>query len=398
MVLMGLGTFLVSAIVAWASTPLAILLAEWLGAVDRPGPRKVHLSPIPRLGGVGVFLGFLAGLVFAAYATGYVHLVPLRLVHWIALAGAATCMLVLGAVDDVVGVSFKTKFAFQVAAALAVWFWDFRIEVITVPLRSSPLDLGWLSLPVTLLWVVGITNAINLIDGLDGLAAGCALITTTAVAVIALLGGRVAVTGLSVALAGSLFGFLRFNFNPARIFLGDSGSMFLGFVLAVISIHSSQKGPTAVAVVAPLLVLGFPILDTSLAILRRLYRLGAEGVRSDRGITHVVRNFHHVFLPDRGHLDHRLLDLGLTQRAAVLTLYTFMIVLALVALVFVVQNSVLVAGLLLTVLAVSVSGFVVALRWRRRRRIVRSGVPVAASRGTRFAGAGNHDAHAVRPR
>jgi UDP-GlcNAc:undecaprenyl-phosphate GlcNAc-1-phosphate transferase len=398
MVLMGVETLLVSAIMTWVSTPLAIRFARWLGAIDRPGPRKIHTSPIPRLGGVPIFFGFLAGLTFAAYTTGYTQLVPVRLTYWTALAGAAFCMLILGVADDFLGLSFKSKFAVQLAAALTVWLWGFRIETITFPLGGAPLHMGWLSLPVTLLWIVGITNAINLIDGLDGLAAGCALITTTAVAVIALHGGRVAVTALSVALVGSLIGFLRFNFNPARIFLGDSGSMFLGFVLAVISIHGSQKGPTAVAVFAPLLILGFPILDTSLAIVRRLYRLGAEEARNDRRVTHVLRNIHHVFLPDRGHLHHRLLDLGLTQRAAVLSLYVIMISLALVALVNVVLNSVLVAGLLLAVLAMSVSGFVATLRWQKRRKTATAGVPGTDPGSARFAGTSNRNAHALPPR
>jgi UDP-GlcNAc:undecaprenyl-phosphate GlcNAc-1-phosphate transferase len=382
LIVVGLETLLVSAIFAWATTPLAIRFAHALGAIDRPGPRRIHVSPIPRLGGIPVFIGFLAGLTFAIFATGYIKMLPLRTLHWAALGGAALCMLLLGVVDDIFGLSFKAKFVVQIAAALTVWFWGFRISVVSFPMHPAGLDLGWLSLPVTVIWIVGITNAINLIDGLDGLAAGCALITTSAVALIGVYGGRVAVTALSVALVGSLVGFLRFNFNPARIFLGDSGSMFLGFVLAVISVHGSQKGPTAVAVLAPLLLLGFPILDTSLAVVRRLYRIGTEPTGGRGAVLHIMANLHHVFLPDRGHVHHQLLELGLTQRAAVLTLYSFMIGLAAAALASVMLNSAWVAGLLGVIMAFWGVMFVLAVRLRRRLKAA----TVARSRASREPG------------
>ncbi len=367
--LTGLLTFGVSALVTLALTPVAIRVAHRFGIVDRPGPRKVHRIPIPRIGGVVVFVGFACGLAFAVFTTGYANLLPVRTGYWGALAACAVGMLLLGLVDDVVGVSFRGKFAFQILASLVVWTAGFRIAVLTHPLDVHRIELGWLSLPITVLWIVGITNAINLIDGLDGLAAGCALITTTTFAVIAAHGGRVAVTAIGVALVGSLVGFLRYNFNPARIFLGDSGSMFLGFVLAVISIHGSQKGPAAVATLAPLLVLGLPIVDTALAIARRLYRLGSESTRSGNGAGWAVRNLSVMFQPDRGHVHHQLLDLGLGHRAAVLVLYLVMIALGFLALAVVVLNSVWVALILVTVLALSTVAMLLALlRLRRRRR------------------------------
>src|SRR5262249_22590242 len=161
--------------------------------------------------------------------------------------------------------TFRTKFAVQIVAATAVWSAGFRIDALGLPGLLSDVTLGVWSLPVTVVWVVGVTNAFNLIDGLDGLAAGTALISTLTIAIAALQLDRVAVAALSVALAGSLIGFLRFNFNPAQIFLGDSGSMFLGFCLAVISIHGSQKNVAVVAVLVPFLLLGYPILDTAIA-------------------------------------------------------------------------------------------------------------------------------------
>jgi UDP-GlcNAc:undecaprenyl-phosphate GlcNAc-1-phosphate transferase len=286
------------------------------------------------------------------------------------LALAAAGVLVLGLVDDLRPVSFQWKFAFQIIAAAAVWWTGFRIEVLGVPFVSSGLDLGWWSFPLTVLWIVGITNAFNLIDGLDGLAAGTALISTTVVAIIAIHGGRVAVSAVSVALVGSLLGFLRYNFNPAQIFLGDSGSMFLGFSVAVISIHGSQKNVTAVAVLGPLLIMGYPILDTGIAIARRLNSIRTHAAGRG-GVRYMVRNAHRVFLPDRGHLHHRLLEAGMSHRGAVLSLYGCAIALAVAALVLVVMNSLIVAILLassLTVLTVVFLALVTARARLSRRR------------------------------
>ena len=365
----------------WLVTPLVERLAHRFGAVDRPGPRKVHAIPTPRVGGAAVFVGFVASLLVASYATGYAsNEAHPRFYYWLVLAVSATGMLILGIVDDTRGVSFQGKFAGQLVAATAVWIAGFRVEMLGFPTAAAGgIELEWLSLPFTLLWIVGITNAFNLIDGLDGLAAGTALISTTTVAAIAILNGRVAVTAIAVALVGSLLGFLRYNFNPARIFLGDSGSMFLGFTLAVISIHGSQKNVTAVAVLVPLLLVGYPLLDTSLAVVRRL-----NSIRSDangRGIGYVARNAHRVFLPDRGHLHHLLLDLGVSHRRAVLSLYACALALAVAAFALVVSNSLavglIVAGTLagLTLLFVA---FVIARARMARRRESQPSVGVTA--------------------
>ncbi len=379
--LTGLLTLVVSALASFALTPVAIRIARRFDIVDRPGPRKIHRAPIPRIGGLAIFGGFACGLAAAVFTTGYANLLPARTGYWGALAAGAVGMLLLGLVDDVVGVSFRGKFAVQILASLVVWTAGFRIALLTHPLDGHRIELGWLSLPVTVLWIVGITNAINLLDGLDGLAAGCALITTTTIAIIAAHGGRVAVTAIGVALVGSLIGFLRYNFNPARIFLGDSGSLFLGFVLAVISIHGSAKGPAAVATIAPLLVLGLPILDTALAVARRLYRLGSETARSGNGAGWAIRNLDVMFRPDRGHVHHQLLDLGLGHRAAVLVLYVVMIALGFLALTIVVLNNVWVAIVLVSALAFSAAAMLLALlRLRRRgaRRPARGTGDVAA--------------------
>lgn len=371
--ILGLLTLVVSATTAWIVTPWVIRLAERLGAVDQPGPRKVHVLPVPRIGGVAVFLGFVAGLAFAAHATGNLLHFPTVTVYWSVLAAAAAVMFLLGLVDDLRGLSFKVKFAVQIAAAAAVWWGGFRVEILAIPFVSQPFDLGVASLPVTVLWIVGVTNAINLLDGLDGLATGTALITTSAVAVIAVFREQTGAAAASVALVGSLMGFLRYNFNPARIFLGDSGSMFIGFILAVISIRGSQKGSTAVAVLAPLLVLGLPLIDTTMAIVRRAFRVG----RVHRGAA-FFRHLNHLFLPDRGHVHHRLIDVGMSHRGAVLALYGVATVLAAAALSSVFANSAVLAWLLLGLLAgTMLGGFVAVVAFRSFRERRTRGASVA---------------------
>lgn len=369
MLYVGFASFIVAVGVTWAVTPGVIRLASLLGALDHPGERKTHSTPTPRIGGLAVFLGFVGGMAFAAFATGNLFTFPQPGVYWRGLAFAASGLLVVGLIDDLRGLSFHWKFAAQIVAATYVWQCGFRIESITHPLGGA-IELGWLSFPLTLLWIVGITNAVNLIDGLDGLAAGIALITTCALGVIGLVAGKLGVTAASVALAGSLIGFLRFNFNPARIFLGDSGSLFLGFVLAVISVRGSQKGPAAVAILVPLLVLGLPLMDTGLAVLRRLYRLGSRGVRADNSLRYVVRNLSHVFLPDRGHIHHRLMDAGLSHRNSVLTLYGVGVLFAFGAFALVLVRNVWVGLLLVGVLGLAMAALLTLLYlrvWRLER-------------------------------
>jgi UDP-GlcNAc:undecaprenyl-phosphate GlcNAc-1-phosphate transferase len=373
--MIGLETFLASAVAAWLVTPLVVRLAARIGALDAPGPRKVHASPIPRIGGLSIVVGLAAGIAVAAVASGYVrHGGWSRASYWLGLGICACGMLALGLVDDLRRLSFRTKFAVQLVAGVAVWTAGFRIDALGWPGADSALQLGAWSLPLTLLWVVGVTNAFNLIDGLDGLAAGIALISTLTIAVVSLRTGHVAVSAMSVALAGSLFGFLPYNFNPARIFLGDSGSMFLGFCLALISIHGSQKNVTVVAILLPLLLLGYPILDTGIAIARRIGYIRSDAA-GDGSLRFVVRNLGRVFLPDRGHLHHRLLEIGMSHRAAVLSLYACGIAFAGAALALVTLHSLgvaLVVASTISVLTVALAGLLLV-----RARLVRRGRPDA---------------------
>ncbi len=378
MLWVGVQTLLIGLIASWLATPLVARLVRRLGAVDAPGPRRVHGEPLPRMGGLAVFVGFAVALGYAVFASGLVHVLPARAPYWVAMAGAATCILLLGLEDDLSNVSFQGKFVVQFAAALTVWVCGFRVQQLSWPFGGEPLSLGWLSLPVTVLWIVGITNAVNLIDGLDGLAAGSALIAAGAVAIIAFDSGRVAVMAAAMGLAGSLLGFLRFNFSPARILLGDSGSMFLGFLLAVIAVHGTQRNVATVAVLAPVLVLGLPILDTGLAVVRRLHRIGAESAAAAGrpAWSHFIRNVHRVFLPDREHVHHRLLDLGLSQRAAVLLLYGVVTLMALAALAAATGQAVWVAVLLLGILVVAALA-VLGIVARRLRAAVPESAPGA---------------------
>jgi UDP-GlcNAc:undecaprenyl-phosphate/decaprenyl-phosphate GlcNAc-1-phosphate transferase len=274
------------------------------GLVDRPdGNRKLHAVAVPRVGGLAVYLAFAASFLLS------VLLLPSTV--WLGASGidaalhvlaAGAVVMAIGLVDDLRGASPLLKVLVQGGAALYLYAAGFQIRMINNPLGES-VTLGWLSLPVTLLWIVGLSNAFNLIDGLDGLAAGVGLFALSVVFTFALLNERWEIAILAVALAGALLGFLRFNFSPASVFLGDSGSLFVGFVVAALSIRGSMKSSTAVAVITPLLALGFPIVDTALALVRRLAR-GKS-----------------ILEADADHIHHRMMRRGLTPQRAVIMLY-----------------------------------------------------------------------------
>jgi UDP-GlcNAc:undecaprenyl-phosphate/decaprenyl-phosphate GlcNAc-1-phosphate transferase len=285
-------------------TPLIRDAARARGFVDLPdGGRKLHAVAVPRFGGLAVYLSFAAAFLVS------VLLLPSTV--WLGASGidaalhvlaAGGAVMAIGLLDDLRGVSPVVKVLVQGGAALYLYAAGFQIQMINNPLGGS-LTLGWLSLPVTLLWVVGLSNAFNLIDGLDGLAAGVGLFALSVVFTFALLNEKWEIAILAVALAGALLGFLRFNFSPASVFLGDSGSLFVGFAVAALSIRGSMKSSTAVAVVTPLLALGFPIVDTALAMLRRVVR-GKS-----------------ILEADADHIHHRMMRRGLTPQRAVIMLY-----------------------------------------------------------------------------
>ncbi|RKH12138.1 undecaprenyl/decaprenyl-phosphate alpha-N-acetylglucosaminyl 1-phosphate transferase [Corallococcus sp. CA053C] len=297
--------FLVSLVVALALTWVVRERALAWGWLDQANSsRKVHVRPIPRLGGIGIVGGFFAplcALFLVDSGVGLQFRAQTELIVGLFIGGAL--IAALGLYDDLRGADAKLKFSVQFAVALGLYAVGFRIEVLANPFGAE-LTLGFLSLPLTVLWVVGVINALNLIDGLDGLAGGVAFFGVGTHFLLALMRGDVLLCLLMIALAGAILGFLVFNFNPASIFMGDTGSMFLGFVLAAVSIKTSSKSGTAVALLVPVMALGLPIMDTLLAMVRRSL-LGRP-----------------LFSADKEHIHHRLMSrLLLTHRTTVLVLY-----------------------------------------------------------------------------
>lgn len=284
--------FGIAFIVSLIATPLVSRLAFRVGALDKPNKRKVHDRIMPRLGGLAVFFGFLAS---ASFLLGEGSRVA-------GLLAGGTVILLLGVADDIRGITPKTKLIGQTLAAIIVVFSGIQIQFLNNPFNGY-FYLGMLGVPFTIFWIVAVTNAVNLIDGLDGLASGVSTIALITFAIIASLMGQPTVSLLSIALAGAVLGFLRYNFFPAKIFLGDSGSMFLGFMVSVLAVFGLLKGVTLVAFVVPIVVLGVPIFDTCFAIFRRYCEHKP------------------IFQADKKHIHHRLLSRGLSHRATVLVIY-----------------------------------------------------------------------------
>jgi UDP-GlcNAc:undecaprenyl-phosphate GlcNAc-1-phosphate transferase len=312
-------------------------LAMGRGWVAPPIQRRdLHETPLPRLGGVPIFLSFLVAIAVAMLASLRfpalsVGLSP-RTLLTILLPG--TLIFLLGLCDDIYSLGPYTKFAVQGVAAVLLFAGGLRI--LELPVLFGARHLPWpIGLAITILWVIGITNAFNLIDGLDGLAAGSALFSTLVVFVVAIVSGSSLVSLLTIALAGAILGFLRFNFNPATIFLGDCGSLFIGFMLSALALAGAEKAPTIVAVAIPIVSLGLPILDTSLSVLRR------------------VISGRNIFTGDREHIHHKLLQHGMTHRQVVIVLYGVCAIFALLSL-FLLWPSGSSVGLVLAVLGTGI--------------------------------------------
>jgi len=289
--------FIVIVIVSFLVTPFVRKLAIKLNAIDIPkDARRIHKKPIPRMGGLAIYIGFVVGIL--------INFKNLGLSDYGLVLGA-TVIVIGGIIDDIKMISPKQKLAFQVAATLCLIFSGLTIRLVTNPFaRVFPyINLGYFGIPITIIWVIGITNAFNLIDGLDGLAAGIAFIASITMLVVAVLNGRYETAVLTTILSASILGFLPYNFNPASIFMGDTGSQLLGFLLAAISIDGAIKSTTSLVIAVPLLALGLPIYDTLFAMIRRKV------------------NGKPIMEGDKGHLHHRLLNLGLSQRQAVLIMY-----------------------------------------------------------------------------
>lgn len=285
-------------------TPFVKKAALIWGAVDAPNHRKVHQKIMPRLGGLAIYLGFLASFLW---------IVPKNMLTWGILAGG-TIVVLTGAMDDKYQISPKVKLLGQFLAAIVVVWSGLQVEFINLPFEGI-FKFGWLSIPFTILWIIGVSNAVNLIDGLDGLAAGVSGIATATILVMSLVIGNHTVSLLSVALLGAIIGFLFFNFHPAKIFMGDTGALFLGFILATMSVLGF-KYVTLFAFIMPILILGVPISDTFFAIIRR------------------VVNKKPISEADKNHLHHRLLQLGLSHRKTVIVIYGVSMLFGVSAIVF----------------------------------------------------------------
>ncbi|MDR2650142.1 MAG: undecaprenyl/decaprenyl-phosphate alpha-N-acetylglucosaminyl 1-phosphate transferase [Clostridiales bacterium] len=296
-----------------ATTPYAKKLSIKVGAIDQPRSRSMHSEPIPRMGGIAIVFGFWAALGIAA-----IFMPDVRTPQFLGFVVGALIIVAAGIADDIRSLRPGTKLLFQIAASLVVIFSGTRVDFFVFPFLTV---LDSLAAPFTLMWIVGLTNAVNMIDGLDGLAAGVTTISALSLLVLCVLSGTGLAVVLAAALAGSCLGFLPRNFNPAEVIMGDTGAQFLGYVLAVSSILGVFKAYALLAVVIVSFALALPIFDTVFAILRR-FLAGKP-----------------IMTADRGHLHHKLIDSGYSHKQAVILLYVLSTVSGIIAIVIAIQDA-----------------------------------------------------------
>lgn len=303
--------FAIAFSVTYLITPSVRFFGLKFSVIDRKDERKIHDKVITRFGGIAIYVGFIFAMIcsfFLNFGLGFQELAPLMKVFI-----AATLVLCLGFYDDVKGANVKIKLFVQTLAAFFLINSGFLVERISNPL-GGVIELGILSIPITILWLVGITNAINLIDGMDGLAGGIVFISSAGLSIVFIMTHRLLIPAFSaIALAGAVLAFLRYNFNPAKIFMGDTGSMFLGFTIAAIAIMSSHKAATSISLLIPIIALGVPIADTTLAFLRRFI------------------NKQNIFAPDQKHIHHWLMGKNLTSKQVVVILLGITVLLNIIA-------------------------------------------------------------------
>ena len=308
-------------------TPIAKVISIKLGAIDYPKDRGMHKKPMPRMGGIAIVCGFLLTVLMLS---SFINELEMKKIFGLIIG--SVIIAVLGAVDDVKNLSAKFKLFVQIIAALVVVFSGVRINFVVWPFTMI---FEALSIPFTLVWIIGVTNAVNLIDGLDGLAAGVSSIAALSIMVLCILTGSETAVVLMAALAGACIGFLPRNFNPAEIFMGDTGATFIGFVLSVTSIIGLFKGYNILALVVSIFCLGLPIFDT-------LFAMGRRAI-----------NHKPIMQADRGHLHHRLIDKGYSQKQAVVTLYVLSAVCGLLAIAISARDIRVFAIVLITAAALS---------------------------------------------
>lgn len=332
-----LATCVIAFVFSFASTPLVEKLAYKMNAIDVPkDARRMHKRAIPRLGGLAIILGFAVAVMCFGTKTREV----------LAILAGSLIIAVMGIVDDIKALDAKPKFLIQILAALVVVIGgDMKIQVFTNPniLSASAYMVipEWISIIITTVWIVFITNAVNFIDGLDGLAAGVSAIMSVSLVFIATRLGEYYVAVMGVALMGACFGFLPYNFNPAKIFMGDTGSTFLGFMLASLSILGMFKSYAIISFAVPLLIMGLPLFDACFAMLRRIMK-GQSPMQADRG-----------------HLHHRLIDMGFSQKQSVFILYIISVILGISAIILAEGGALRAVLLLACVLVVVMAGAII---------------------------------------
>jgi len=307
--------FTVAFVIALIATPYAKKISIKLKAIDHPKARGLQKEPIPRIGGLAIVTGFLVSMLAVAP-----FFEEFRTIQFLGFIVGAVIIAILGILDDIYDLSAKIKIVVQLIAALIVVFTGTTIEMLAWPFNDTVDYLYTLSIPLTVVWIIGITNAVNLIDGVDGLAAGVSSICSFFLMVLCILTGSPMAVVFTAALAGSSLGFLPRNFNPAEIYMGDTGSTFLGYVLAVSSVMGLFKTYTMLAMLVAVLALALPILDTAFAMIRR-YLKGLP-----------------LMSADRGHLHHRLIDRGYSQKQAVIILYMASIITGALSVLLVIRN------------------------------------------------------------
>ncbi|MGG0845929.1 glycosyltransferase family 4 protein [Peribacillus simplex] len=324
-----IGALLVAFLLSIFLTPFVGKLAFKLGATDKPNERKVHSKIMPRMGGLAIFLSFfITFLLFTILFTN-------DLWGQLPLLVGALVIILIGMADDIYELRAAPKFLGQVLAALIIVLWGgLEVEFINLPFFTDTLEFGVLSIPITILWIVGIINAINLIDGLDGLAGGVSTIALVTIATMALIQRDLFVAMVALIVIGSTLGFLKYNFHPAKIFMGDTGALFLGYIIAVLSLLGF-KNVTMISLIVPIIILGVPISDTFFAIIRR------------------VVNKQPISAADKSHLHHCLINLGFTHKQTVLLIYALAACFGLAAIIFSFATMwgalILVTGLLLII-------------------------------------------------
>ena len=317
---------LITAAFSFLVTPLVKRLSLLLNIIDAPNSRKIHVVAIPRIGGLAIYLSFMVGIILLKYLTDVFS--NDMSMFWAITAGG-TMITVLGLLDDKYDMKASNKLIGQIIAGLTVIYCGVSASHITNPFNGEMLELGWFSIPFTLVWIISITNSINLVDGLDGLAAGLSGIAALAISVIAFLSGNSLEGVLGILLFCAIIGFLFFNFYPANIFMGDTGSLFLGLILSVFTMQE-LKEITLFGIMVPLLLLAVPILDTLYAIIRR----------RSRSLP--------IFQPDKHHLHHQLLGRGMSHKKAVIAIYSLSVAFSILGiLLFYVQSAILVLPIII---------------------------------------------------